>query len=66
MFKAREGSFGGVGGNNGSICGKHDGYFSIKSLPALPTALTSPPSQVNPSPVWITGSLNPAEVDLFR
>lgn len=37
-----------MGGNNGSICGKHDGYFSIKSLPALPTALTSLPSQVNP------------------
>lgn len=54
-----------MGGNNGSICGKHDGYFSIKSLPALPTALTGLPKQVKPSPVWTTGFLDPVQEDLF-
>lgn len=39
-----------MGGNNGSTCGKHEGYFSINSLPALPAALSSLPSQVDPSP----------------
>lgn len=59
MFKRREGSRGGVGGNNGDICGKHDDYYSIKSWTALPTARTSPPSKVNPPPVRTTGFLHP-------
>lgn len=59
VFRRREGSRGRVSGNTGSICERHDDYFSIKSWAAPPTARTSPPSKVNDPPVWTTGILHP-------